>query len=302
MPHKDKVMPILDDIIAHKDSISDAQDRKYLRQLASVAGGKPYKYIYNKIFPELRKSLFIVEYRKPYSLLQPLFSATDISASAVAPVPTPSGEIIYIPEVEIVTNIVESAEKPFYMALKSNMLYDALAIPNLYAEFYLGKNWTIAGGGMYAWWSYDRRHRYWRAYGADLTVRRWFGKAADRKPLTGHHLGINAGVVTFDYEWGGTGYMGGKPHGTLLDRCLFNAGVEYGYSLPIAERFNIDFSIAAGYLGGKYIKYFPHEDYYVKDSEYKITYFGPTKAEISLVWLIGRGNVNPKKPKKGGAR
>ncbi|MCD8273384.1 MAG: DUF3575 domain-containing protein, partial [Alistipes sp.] len=28
-------------------------------------------------------------------------------------------------------------------------------------------------------------------------------------------------------------------------------------------------------------------------------WFGPTKAEISLVWLLGRGNYNEK---KGGAR
>lgn len=155
---------------------------------------------------------------------------------------------------------------------------------------------------MYAWWSYDRSHKYWRIYGADLSVRRWFGKAAENKPLTGHHLGINGGVLTFDYEWGGVGYMGGKPNGTLLDRCLYTAGIEYGYSLPIAKRFNIDFSITAGYIGGKYIKYFPFDDFYVKDSEYKISYFGPTKAEISLVWLIGHGNVNPKKAKKGGGR
>lgn len=300
VPHKDQVMPILEEIMSHRDSISDADDRRYLRKLATVAGGKSYSYIYNNIFPALRKSLFIVEYRKPYSLpkLPDLLTNNEIAVSA----PTPVAGVIPVPEFEVVTDFVMTEEKPFYMALKTNMLYDALAVPNLYAEFYVGKNWSIAGGGMYAWWSYDPRHKYWRVYGGDITVRRWLGKAAEEKPLTGHHLGINAGALTFDYEWGGVGYMGGKPKGTLLDRCLFTAGIEYGYSLPITRRLNIDFSLTLGYLGGKYIKYFPYEDYYVRDSEYKINYFGPTKAEISLVWLLGHGNVNQRKAKKGGGR
>lgn len=194
---------------------------------------------------------------------------------------------------------VQGERKPFYMALKTNLIYDALAIPDLHAEFYLGKGWSLAGGGMYAWWSHDPRHRYWRIYGGDIGVRRWFGKAASRKPLTGHHIGVYGGVVTFDFETGGEGYMGGKPGGTLLDRCLGYGGIEYGFSLPVAKRINIDFSIGAGYLGGRYIKYEPLLGIYHKTGEYRVSYFGPTKAEISLVWLLGRGNTNRA---KGGER
>lgn len=36
-------------------------------------------------------------------------------------------------------------KKPFYMALKTNLIYDALTIPNAGIEFYLGKNWSIMG-------------------------------------------------------------------------------------------------------------------------------------------------------------
>lgn len=185
------------------------------------------------------------------------------------------------------------------MAVKTNMLYDTGLVPNLAAEFYVGKNLSVFGEWMYAWWDSYNRHRYWRIYGGDIGLRWWFGAKAHEKPLTGHHLGIFAGVLTFDFELGDYGYMGGKPGGTLWDRCMVNSGIEYGYSLPVGSRLNIDFSIALGYMGGNYIKYFPFDNEYYRDKEYKMRYFGPTKAEISLVWLIGPGNVNKK---KGGDR
>ncbi|MDE7350014.1 MAG: DUF3575 domain-containing protein, partial [Muribaculaceae bacterium] len=189
--------------------------------------------------------------------------------------------------------------KPFYMAVKTNMLYDAALVPNLGAEFYLGKNLSLYGEWMYAWWENEKRYRSWRIYGGDLGLRWWFGRKAEAKPLTGHHLGVYAGILTFDFATGEQGFLGGKPKGTLWDRHLINAGVEYGYSLPVAKRLNIDFSIGLGYLGGHYIKYFPFDNELYRDKEINLRFFGPTKAEISLVWLIGRGNTNER---KGGER
>ena len=57
--------------------------------------------------------------------------------------------------------------------------------------------------------------------------------------------------------------MGGKPGGTLWDKMNWAAGVEYGYSLPVARRLNIDFTIGVGYWGGTYHEYKPVDDCYV---------------------------------------
>ena len=187
--------------------------------------------------------------------------------------------------------------RDFYMAVKTNMLYDALLVPNIGVEFYLGKNWSIAGDWMYAWWKKDRIQWYWRTYGGGLTVRKWFGKKADEKPLTGHHLGIYGQALTYDIEMGNRGYIGGVPGGDLFDKANFTAGVEYGYSLPIRSRLNIDFTLGIGYFGGKYYKYIPIDNCYVWQETRMRNYFGPTRLEVSLVWLIGRGNYN--KDKKG---
>ena len=41
------------------------------------------------------------------------------------------------------------------------------------------------------------------------------------------------------------------------------------------------------------------DDHYVWTSTKMRHWFGPTKLEISLVWLIGNGNFNSKKEKGG---
>lgn len=209
--------------------------------------------------------------------------------------PEQSEEVVPVVEDSLVSPIVQSPEPetlpPFYMAVKTNMLYDAALVPNIGVEFYLGKNFSIAGNWMYSWWKDDSKAWYWRTYGGDLAVRYWFGKAARKKPLTGQHVGVYGQIVTYDFELGGRGYLG--------DRWSYGAGVEYGYSLPVARRLNIDFNIGLGYLGGEFKEYLPIDGHYVWQVTKYRHMFGPTKAEISLVWLLGRGNVNKD---KGGRR
>ena len=185
----------------------------------------------------------------------------------------------------------ESEKKPYYLAVKTNMLYDLGIVPNIGVEVYLGKNFSVVGNWMYSWWKSDKVHWYWRTYGGDLAFRYWFGKASKEKPLQGHHLGLYGQIVTYDFE------LGGK--GLLADRWSWSAGAEYGYSLPIARRLNIDFTLGIGYHKGEFYEYLPIDGHYVWQATKRRQYIGPTKAEISLVWQIGRGNINAG---KGGKR
>ena len=50
-----------------------------------------------------------------------------------------------------------------------------------------------------------------------------------------------------------------------------------------------------GYWGGEYHKYAPIDGHYVWKETRRRHWFGLTEAEISLVWLLGRGNYNEKK-------
>ena len=183
------------------------------------------------------------------------------------------------------------------MGLKTNLLYDALLVPNVGIEFYLGKGWSLGGNWMYAWWKNDKRHRYWRVYGVEIGLRKYLGLRSAGIPLAGHHIGIYGQMVTYDFEMGGRGYMGGRPGGTFWNKANYGVGLEYGYSLPVGRRLNLDFSLGLGYLGGTYYEYVPVDGHYVWEETKKRHWFGPTKAEVSLVWLLGRGNC---KEKKGG--
>ncbi len=284
VPDRAEVLATIDEIIAATPEGEERDHSGNLARLKKVGTGEAYAYMYKNLFPRLRKSEVLID----YWMGMPVYNGLPQVGKAELPgLPTMIGGLT-----------PERVRKPFYMSLKTNLLYDLAAIPAIGAEFYLGKNLSLAANWEYGWWDTDRLHRYWRAYGGDLGLRWWFGRAAHDKPLTGHHVGIYGGVVTYDFEWGGTGYMGGKPGHTLWDRCMKIAGLEYGYSLPIARRLNLDFTIGIGYMGGKYVKYHPEGKWYVWDSTHQLHWFGPTKAEISLVWLIGYGNEN----RKGGRR
>ena len=193
--------------------------------------------------------------------------------------------------------------KPFYMGIKTNMLYDLGAIPNIGAEFYLGANFSIVGNWQYSWWKSDKKAWYWRTYGGDVALRYWMGKASRNKPLTGHHLGLYGQMITYDFEVGGRGYIADSGFGKdkSEDASLgwnWAAGLEYGYSLPIARRLNIDFTLGVGYHWGNFKEYLPIDGHYVWQATKRRQYIGPTKLEVSLVWLIGCDNYNKKYNKK----
>lgn len=190
------------------------------------------------------------------------------------------------------------SRRPLHFSLKTNLLYDAVLVPNLGLEFYLGRGWSVGGNWFYAWWSQNGRHRYWRIYGGEMEFRRYLGQRAREKPLTGHHVGIYGQAAIYDFECGGRGYMAGRPGSTLFDKANYGIGLEYGYSLPVAKRLNLDFGIGIGYFGGEYWEYEPTPNCYRWIRTERRHWFGPTKAEISLVWLLGRGNCN----RRGGER
>ena len=172
----------------------------------------------------------------------------------------------------------------YYWAAKTNLLFDAALVPNVSLEWGFAPRWSVSAEYMHAWWKSDNSHKYWRTYGGNVELRYWFGKKAAQKRLTGHHVGLYAGALTYDFEWGGKGYLA-KDWST-------NFGVSYGYSAPIARRLNLDFNIGIGYFSGKYDEYHPQGDYYYWDATKNRRFFGPTRAEVTLVWLLGHGNVN----------
>ncbi len=280
MPYRQETLDVLREIVAETGNGADGALK--ITELQQLHGGVPYNYMYREFFPDLRNSRIYVWYE-----------FVGKSHSANAPMRGLSNEILPVRMLDT-THLktrslpaISASRESIFLGIKTNVLYDLLLIPNIGVEVYLGRNWSASANWMYAWWKSDRRHNYWRTYGGDVEIRRWFGKRAEEKPLTGHHAGVYGQIVTYDFELGGRGYLG--------DKWSYGAGISYGYALPVARRLNLDFTLAVGYLRGKYKEYLPIDDHYVWQSTRMRNWVGPTKLEVSLVWLIGRGNFNARK-------
>ena len=286
VPFHDETVALIEEIIDHGGEPFDGLDA--LTWLQQLRGGKPYNYLYNNIFPILRATRMHLYYASMLRKLERgLLAVPTLATGDVAGAPHGINPVdIY--------KAAPTASSSLYLGLKTNMLYDAALLPNIGAELYVGANLSVTANWMYGWWNCDSRHHYWRAYGGDVGVRYWLSHG---KPLTGHHIDVYGQMLTYDFEWGGKGYMGGVPGGSLWDKAHWGAGIEYGFALPIARRLNIDFTIGLGYLGGEYREYIPIDNCYVWQATKYRHWWGPTKVEISLVWLLGSGNHN--KPKGG---
>ena len=257
------------------------------RQLQNLDGGKAWKYMLDNHFYTLRTGAVVVcEVKTLAAESTPSAAEASQEQARLEPASqSPSSP----PFPAIPSQVHPESQAPpvaSYFALKSNLLYDALLVPNLSLEASIGSGWTLGAGGMFAWWSKDAKHRYWRIYGGDLEIRKYFGTLSKSKPLQGHHLGIYGDFLTYDFEFGAKGYQ---------SKVTYAAGIKYGYSHPIANRLNLDFALGIGYLHSNYKTYVPRDGCYVYQETKKRKWLGPTQAEISLVWLLGKGNTNKKK-------
>lgn len=168
--------------------------------------------------------------------------------------------------------------------LKSNLLHDALLTPDVGVEIGFTPHWSLSMQGECAWWSKDSSHRYWRIAGGSAEVRYWIVPAGFTRTQTGHHIGLTGGVHSFDFEFGGKGWQSHGP--------FWMAGLVYGYSLPLAPRVSLDFSVTVGGAWGRTVTYHPECGVYVAERYNRIQRFGPTDLGVTLVWYPGRGERN----------
>lgn len=174
--------------------------------------------------------------------------------------------------------------EPFSMGVKTNLLYDAWLIPNLGFEFHLGNNWTLGADAMIAFWGNNKSSVLFKVLDADLYLRKYVGMRSRLKKCTGHHIGLVGGMLSYDFRI--------QNEGMYNAPFAYYGGFEYGYTVPLAKRLNIDFSLAFGYANTKHYVY-DRVDYNKSVKTANIFHLiSPVKAEITLIWLIGRKNFN----------
>ena len=170
--------------VEKSSELSTSESNNLLYQLKRLRGGEPYIYMYHHLFPALRTSYVFVEYENRPDLgldrvvpeetdgvgSQPADSVVDASEETdsahctTTDLDLAASPTLYSDDRPAI-QAGKGAGKPFYMDVRTNMLFDILAVPNIGAEFYVGKNISVFANWMYSWWDCDSHHRYWRIYG-----------------------------------------------------------------------------------------------------------------------------------------
>lgn len=165
-----------------------------------------------------------------------------------------------------------------YVSFSTNMMFDAVLIPNITAEFTILPKVSLSATWMHSWWALKSSDIFWRVQGGDITARYWFGKKSEKRRLTGHHIGIYGQILSYDIDLGG--------QAQLTDGWNYAAGIEYGHSFVIAKNFNIDVYAGVGLLAGKYKDYSNIDGHYVWQVSVNRNTIFPTKLGASLVWIL----------------
>lgn len=262
-------------------------------KMKRIGGGKTNEYLLEYILPYLRGSVtgtIFLNNEKSYSLDQ----AREHMIKITDTVEVLRVDTIYIEGERLIGYLdqewKEKEKRPFYIAVKNNLLYDLALLPNLSIEIPFGYNynWSVGIEGNWSWWdSGAEKYNYHRIQMAGLEVRRWFFNWTGN-PLNGWYAGIYGYGGTYDLRL----FAKEKKDKGVLSNWSYSAGATVGYAMPIGKRFNLEFGIGLGYLGGKYHKYNVSEcadDVFPRISTHQRHYFGLTKANVSLVWQIGSG-------------
>lgn len=205
------------------------------------------------------------------------------------PEPEPVVEFVPEPEPEPVP-VVEATpgplpvpaatrEVPTGWYLRTNLLYDALLTPTLGVEWRLTQDIGIKLEGSYAYWgnTHKRVQKMWLI----SPEVRWY--VLESRQL---YVGLGANVGEANVYRGlarvlskDTGYQGN----------IYGGGLTVGYQLPLSSCLSVDFNLGLGYTRFEYDTFGIIDGVRVyKAHNQTKNVWGPTQADISLMWKVGR--------------
>lgn len=282
LQNRDRVMKILHANIS-------TETKKW--RLQNLDNGYTYRHIIRHHMPALRMATWVCVY-VPIPEENP---KREISLNAQsAEIPELEVPELKIPQLAL--NLTSGSgiidvEKKTILAVKTNMLYDALTLANYSIEVPFNERFSALWYHQFPWWRWGKADNQYcvRFLSIGGEARWWFkpqprlqnGKSIQRDRLMGHFVGVYAESGKWDFEFGRSVCHQGEH---------WSAGLSYGYSMPLGRRFNIEFSVSVGYASIAYRKFAPSEDYEIlwRDpvKHGRWNYFGPTKLQVSLVYPI----------------
>ncbi|GAB6118864.1 DUF3575 domain-containing protein [Dysgonomonas termitidis] len=166
------------------------------------------------------------------------------------------------------------------LAVKTNLLYDATTTFNLGLEVRLKNRYTLDIPVNYNPFTYSGNKKLKHIL-VQPELRYWFCE-----PFFSHFIGVHA--LYANYNVGAIklplnlypGLETGRYRGDI-----FGMGISYGYQWMLSPRWNIEATIGLGYAYTDYDRYECKTCGKLLESGSR-HYFGPTKAGISLIYII----------------
>ena len=279
-----------EEVLSIIDNETD-DDTRY-RLIRNLRGGSVFRYLQQEVLPSQRNASVVTIYIYKVEIpeeKEPVQETEPYTPPQIVEVTIPA-------EPEPVKEVEDDEIQP-WIAIKTNMLFDAVLCPNLEVEVPIGwSRWSVMAEWWTPWYRWRGNGRHNRSYelltlGAE--VRYWLSKRKTETPrlLRGHFVGAYAAGGKYDIQKGGdANHEGWQGEFTSL-------GLTYGYSSYIGKHWRLEFSVSAGYVGGPKRKYHGMFDdgHLIWQHSNRLHYVGPTKAKVSIAYLIGK-----RVQKKGG--
>ena len=178
------------------------------------------------------------------------------------------------------------------VAIRTNLLVPAL---NVGVVVPIGNRWSVAADYYYPWvWPKRDNKNCFEFLGWGIEGRYWFGSNRNEYTrLQGHSIGLYGYMGYYDFEYNFHGHQGE----------FANVGIDYTFAMAVGKKrgLHLEFSLGVGYIYSQARKYTVIESGSPLISD-KITktvgFFGPTKANISLVVPIFQ-KVKPNNKRRG---
>jgi hypothetical protein len=167
------------------------------------------------------------------------------------------------------------------VALKENFLYAATLTPNLAAEVGIGDRWTVDFMVGYNPWNLkgsEDNNRKMVHLLLEPEVRYW---TCER--FNGHFFGLH--LLGAWYNVGEIKVPGVFEKEFRHEGTAVGGGVSYGYHVTLGVAWGLEFTVGAGVAYMNYEK-FDCPLCGTSIGKFNRTYFGPTRAGISLVYIL----------------
>ena len=168
------------------------------------------------------------------------------------------------------------------VAMKTDLVNDALLSPNLGVEVGLAPKWSLDVRAELNAWSVNG-HK-WKHWFVQPEARYWLCQR-----FAGHFFGVHA--IGGQYNFGHLGLnfkFLGSDFRKLLDNRYqgWGAGAGIGYAWPVHRHWNIEAEIGFGWIYTRFDSYPCAECGRKIDSDRPHNYVGPTKAALNIVYLF----------------